>query len=271
MSSFFNALFASVLTLFAGEPPRATTYGGHFAGGVAPIVVNQNLARKNRQLNFEAYAVLYSGISRTPVWSAEHLSAKRITAARELQRKNTFHAEQRLPVDERAELEDYVRSGFDRGHMSPSGDMPSASAQYDSFSLANIIPQHPKNNQILWQGIEDVTRNTVMREGDLYVVTGPLFEGEALQRLNGRVLVPTAVFKAIYSPGRNSAGAYVARNAPGMSYQTLSIAELEVRSGINIFPSLTQGVKSVKMSLPVPTPYNGRGREKPTETEFLPD
>ena len=40
------------------------------------------------------------------------------------------------------------------------------------------------------------------------MVTGPIFEGSSLQRINGRVLVPTFVFKAIYDPIRNEAGAY---------------------------------------------------------------
>jgi len=271
MSSFVTAVFASLLELLGAPATPTTPQGSHFAGNAAPIVINQNLDRKTRQLDFEEFAVLHSGVSRTPIWSAEHLTVKRLEAAHEIKRKNTFHAQQSLPADERAELSDYVRSGYDRGHLSPAGDMSTISGQHESFSLANIIPQHPKNNQILWQGIEDATRNTVMREGEVYVVTGPLFEGEALQRLNGRVLVPTAVFKAIYNPAQGQAGAYVAANAPGLSYQTLSISELQARSGIDVFPALSEEIKSRKMRLPVPTPYNSRGRNTPIETDFLPN
>lgn len=271
MATLSTVVLASVLELLGSPGGTATPHHGHFAGDLAPIVVKQNLRRESTLIEYREFAVLHSGLSRTPIWSAEHLTTERIEAARELKRKNTFHAEQRLAVDQRAELDDYSHSGYDRGHMSPSGDMATASGQHESFSLANMIPQHPKNNQILWQGIEDATRNAVMRDGEVYVVTGPLFEGQALKRLNGRVLVPTAIFKAIYSPARGQAGAYVTSNAPGLSYQTLSIAELQTRSGINVFPALPEAIRVQKMRMPVPTPYNNRGRNVPVEVESLPN
>lgn len=266
MHIFVKLAVAATLVLSAIESVGAPAIE-HFAGNAAPVVINRNLAQRTRQIVYEGYAVLHSGVSRTALWSAEHLTASRIDAARAMKRKNAFHAEERLPPDERAELSDYARSGYDRGHLSPSGDMPTENAQQESFSLANMIPQDPKNNQILWQGIEEATRRAATTEGELYVVTGPLFEGGALQRLNGRVLVPTAVYKAIYAPADSQAGAYVTRNAPGMEYQTVSIAELESRSGINLFPSLPQKIKSVKMRLPVPIPHGGRGKNKPVEVE----
>ena len=129
-----------------------------------------------------------------------------------------------------------------------------------------MIPQIPKNNQILWEGIEEATRMLAQADGEVYVVTGPIFEGSALERLNGRVLVPTSVFKAIYDPVRKTAGAYVTPNASGMEYQTLSITDLEKRTGIDVFPKLSPEIKATKMSLPVPTPHGfKKSRKAPTE------
>jgi len=242
--------------------PNASECADHFASGAAPELVAEKLRDKTRLLCFEGFAVMHSGVSRTPLWSAEFLTAPRLGQARMMKRKNAYHEERRLPFWQRAELDDYVRSGFDRGHLSPSGNMTTDREQYESFSLANIIPQHPRNNQVLWEGIEHSTRELVFERGTLYVVTGPIFEGEMLERLNGRVLVPSHVFKAIYDPARGEAGAYVATNAAGLNYQVMSIDALEKRIGIKLFPKLRADVKAVAMSLPRPQPYKYRSQGK---------
>ncbi|MDQ9171998.1 DNA/RNA non-specific endonuclease [Oxalobacteraceae bacterium R-40] len=252
--------------LAACKAPTPPTCNDHFAGGAAPVITSESLAKKTVQLCYEEFAVGHSGISRTPLWSAEHLTAEQIQAARGLKRKNAFHAEDKLPEADRAELADYVRSGYDRGHLAPNGDMDSETAQQESFSLANIIPQHPKNNQRIWAAIEEAVRDYTEVEGQVYIVTGPIFEGESLKRLNGRVLIPTSVYKAIYHPGRKVAGAYVTRNAPGDTYETLSIAELETRIKINVFPSLAPEVKAAAMELPKPV-IRSRNRNKSPSTE----
>jgi endonuclease G len=241
----------------------------HFAGGDAPEFINEKLVEHTAQLCFEAYAVMHSGISRTPLWSAEHLSRNRLNKAEAMTRRNTFHAEEQLPEDNRAELRDYAHSGFDRGHMSPSGDMPTASAQYESFSLANIIPQNANNNQNLWANIEEQTRDLASRRGELYVISGPMFEGSSIQRINGRVLVPTHVFKAVYDPKRRQGGAYIAPNEPGKDYQTVSIAELEKRVNINLFPDVPADIKHSKMDLPSPASRKSGSQRSNEDQEFI--
>ena len=71
-------------------------------------------------------------------------------AAHEMPREGQFHPDDRLPVADQAQFEDYRRSGYDRGHMTPSGDMPDETAQQQSFSLANMVPQTPDLNRGIW-------------------------------------------------------------------------------------------------------------------------
>ena len=253
-AAFRAALALSVLlsAALSAAPAAAAGCPEHFAGGSEPALVDPRRATRARELCFRAYAVLHSGLTRTPLWSAEHLTAERVEAARGVERTNLFHAEERLPPDERAELADYARSGYDRGHLAPSGDMPDERSQAESFSLANMVPQARKLNAGLWAAIEIAVRQRVRRGGDLYIVTGPIFQGGDLRALRGRVVVPTAVFKAVYDPERGTAGAYLAPNRDDADWEAVSIARLRELSGIDVFPSLPEETKAAAPRLPKP-------------------
>src|SRR3954454_15225265 len=229
----------------------------HFAGGISPALLKPQLAQRTQALCYEQFAVLHSGIVRTPLWSAEHLTRDRVEAASQLKRSNSFHRETRLPPQNRAALADYARSGYDRGHMSPSGDMATPNAQYESFSLANMIPQHPCNNEVLWEGIESAVRDLASTEDEIYVVTGPIYEGTDIPFLNGRVGVPSQIYKALFDPARRAAAAYVTPNADGMDWQAISIDQLAQITGIDPFPALPAKVKAVATPLPTPQPHFG--------------
>lgn len=209
--------------------------------------------------------MLHSGLTRTPLWSAEHLTRMDVEAARQLPREGTFHSEPALPSDEAAYPTDYRRSGYDRGHMSPNGDMSTPEAQQQSFSLANMIPQAPKLNRVLWEGIENAVRNWATRAGDVYVVTGPVFQGASLQMIGGRVLVPTLVFKAVYDPGSGQAGVYLCRNTDDSSYEAIPVDQLTAMIGIDVFPGVPAAVKMRVIALLSPTPHYAGGRGGKTE------
>jgi endonuclease G len=244
----------------ASSPALAATTScpEHFASGKAPDIARPALAAQVSALCFEGYAVLHSGVSRTPLAVAEHLTRTRMAAARETQREGNFHEEQQLPPDERARLADYARSGFDRGHMAPAGDMGTATSMAESFSLANMVPQNSGSNRCLWEGIESSVRRLAADVSDVYVVTGPVFAGDTLQRINGRVLVPTSLFKAVYVP-RRGAAAYVVENAPGMAWRAVSMAELREIAGIEVFPGVAAATRDRLLALPEPQPNNVRG------------
>ena len=241
----------------------------HFAGGVEPRSITAPATERPHLLCFTSYAVLESGATRTAVWSAESLTRDHILAARELTRDNTFHAEEAIAHDDRAELGDYARSGWDRGHMTPSGDMPDVQSQAESFSLANMIPQAPKNNRRLWEHIEASTRRLAQSEGQVYVVTGPGYTSAKPNLLNDRVRIPDLVWKAVYVPDRG-AGAYVVRNDAGHDYALVSIVEITRITGVDPFPGLDASMRSTTYGLPSPTPHQGEGKDvQVAETTLL--
>ena len=252
MRRFLPACLVLLAALLPAIATAATACPGHYALGQPPVIVKESLKARTKELCFRAFAVMHSGVSRTPLWAAEHLVRDNIRDAEALTRRDSFHAEERLPAADRAELSDYARSGFDRGHLAPNGDMPDPESQAESFSLANMVPQVHTNNAGVWAGIESAVRQLAVREGEVYVVSGPAFIGGDIQSLQGRVLVPTHLWKAVYSPQRQQAGAYLITNDETTTYSTLSIAELERMVGIRVLPGVEPRVREAAMELPAP-------------------
>jgi endonuclease G, mitochondrial len=242
-------------TLFSVLLSAASTQcGGIYLNNQAPDILNQNLTPKTKELCYSFFAVTHSAQTRTPLWSAEHLT--RVSLQSKIERADDFHPEERLSHDARAELEDYSGTGMDRGHLSPAADMPSAQAMHESFALSNMIPQNSTNNRGIWSAIEGATRHLANTQGGLYVITGPLFTGDTLQRLKGRVMIPTQIYKAIYDPSTGQGAAYLTNNSAGNDYKVVSIAQIEKLSGIKLFPTMSATAKQTAMSLPAPRMYD---------------
>jgi endonuclease G len=116
-----------------------------------------------RELCFDEFAVFYSAYYKRPIYSIEKLDKARLSQEH-LKRTNQFYEEARLPSKERAHLDDYKNSGYDRGHNAPSGDMTNERAMAQSFSLANMMPQAPENNRGIWaKNVEGPTRKYALR------------------------------------------------------------------------------------------------------------
>ncbi|NRR32297.1 DNA/RNA non-specific endonuclease [Oxalobacteraceae bacterium] len=245
--------FLSRAALTGGLLLSALAHAGgcpaHYVDGRLPEIRNQKMLSATQELCYGVFGVMHSGLTRTPLWSAEHLTADNVTAASDLSRENSFHAEQQLPAGQRAELSDYARSGFDRGHMAPNGDMPDRSSQHESFTLANMVPQNGENNRHIWAGIEGAVRKLTKKEGDLYVITGPAFIGGDVQKI-GNVLVPSHLYKLVYSPRQRAGAAYFIENKATSDYEMLTVAQLESRIGIDLLPSLSAQQKTTLLRLP---------------------
>lgn len=222
-----------------------------FYGGIYPEFINTKLSDKTQALCMDGFAVMYSGVSRTPLWSAEYLDRTRLQQAKQIDREDSFHEESRLPKSMRASLSDYSGSGYDRGHLSPNGDMATRSQQYDSFSLANIAPQSPRNNRYIWRNIESATRYLTQQYGDAYTITGVAFTDKKTKQLADRVLVPSHFFKAVYIPAINQAGVYYAPNDESERIEVISVDELADKIGIDVLPVLDAKIKSQAFDLPL--------------------
>ena len=241
ISMFKKILFALSFALILGVDVEAKEFAECrqlFPKGQIPLVPNQ-AALQLRDLCFSSFAVMHSGRSRTPLYVVERLNKDILIAAKSNQRSTKFYAEARLPVEERAELADYKHSGFDRGHMASAGDMDTSEAMAQSFSLSNMVPQAPINNRKAWSSIETATRKYVMRaQGDVFVMTGPVF-GQAPKTVNsGRMWVPDYLFKLVYDPNTGRSWAHWIENTDeARPRKPISYAELVSRTGIQFLPN----------------------------------
>ena len=208
----------------------AISHGTAFAGGFADcpqFFVHSPPAitgfAKLRELCFSEFAVLHSGETKTPIYVAQRLNAQALEDGRELKRSNRFYPEARLPSAERSELQDYKDSGWSRGHMAPAGDMSTPEGKAQSFSLANVVPQDASHNSGAWSKIEQDTRRYVRRaKGDVFILTGPLFDGSTERIGANGVLVPTGIFKMVNDPIAGKCWVHVHRN----SFEQQAVAPL---------------------------------------------
>jgi DNA/RNA endonuclease G, NUC1 len=225
----------------------ATSCPQHYFSGQEPGLTIP--LQQNREICYTVFATGYSDATRTAFYSAEHLIKKNVLSAKKLKREDSFHEDPNLPESAQAKLTDYKGSGFDRGHLAPNADMPTKQAQYESFSLANMVPQLHVNNAGIWSEIESTVRNMATTYGDVYVVTGGLYNAST-QKIKNRIPVPNALFKAVYVPKMKEAGVFISDNNSSGSYKVISVNQLKKLSGIDVFPSLPNQKKELAMELP---------------------
>lgn len=195
---------------------RSSTFDGCrqlFPGGRPIPLTLVSADWQPRGLCSDSFAVLYSGKSKTPLVVVERLSRQQIDDADE-KRTNEFFPDPRLPAAERAYLDDYKGSGFDRGHMAAAGNAPTPTAMAQSFALSNMVPQDATHNRKVWRKVEIDTRKYARRaQGDVFVFTGPLFDHGHATIGRNKVWVPTRIFKLVYDEATGRAWAHVLPNS----------------------------------------------------------
>ena len=239
--ALFSFLLALVFTATSHASENFSSCLQFFANGKPPVVAHR---LTDQALCYDAFAILHSGESKTAVFVAEKLNKASVADAHE-KRTNRFFPDARLRSAERAMLDDYKGSGFDRGHMAPAGDMPTAQSMAQSFSLANIVTQAPEHNRGAWaRSVEAATRKYAARAtGNVYVLTGPVFEPSIAQSPSigaGHVHVPKYLFKLVYDQDKNRAWAHWHLNDDATrGSRPISYPELVKRTGIDFLPGVS--------------------------------
>lgn len=182
MRKFLTVLFLSLQAVFVFSAEHLQLYG-------IPSETDLLLERKG-------FALGYSYKYRQAMWVCYSLTREQLLKE-QVKRSNKFQADPDIPFCP-VQPGDYTKTGYDRGHLAPAADMTySFDTMLQSFFMSNICPQIPGCNRGIWKRIENQTRKWALKEGSLYIITGPIFRGS--EKLLGKtdIPIPTGFYKVI--------------------------------------------------------------------------
>jgi endonuclease G len=211
-----------------------------FAGDQPPV------AKDAVTVTFDGFAVGYVKAWGEPAWSAQHETADSIAQAAKTTRSGSFYACTLPDGSKSVSPKVYAKSGYDLGHQTEAA---SQVVKPPTFGTCNMSPQKPNLNRKVWAGIEAAVRNLAVKDGEVYVVTGPVIP-DGPQRLGGVVDVPSHSWKAVYDP-KSGAAAYLCQNTDMPVCSEESVAALQI--GFDPFPGLPADVKATAITPPQPT------------------
>lgn len=182
------------------------------------------------------YITGYSGYLHIPLWVAYKMTAKQLST--NLPRKNCFRRDIRLSDRHSSFCVNYYRSGYDRGHMAPSGDFNfDRFAEQDTYVLSNIAPQsrYFNRNPGLWYKAESLFREWTFLYKSVYVMSGSIFDADNdglrdndnqtkrwTKNQKGGVAIPTHFYKIIIRCIKNDTLSYNISGCNGGSLEALS-------------------------------------------------
>jgi endonuclease G len=143
---------------------------------------------------------------------------------------------------------DYMKTGYDRGHLCPAADMSfSLQSMSESFYFSNISPQVPNFNRGVWSNLEEQVRDWVKEKDSLYIVTGPIFLNVQGYIGQNRIAVPGYFYKIVYSPRDREMIGFVLPNKKGnsnnLSKYIYSVDYIEVITKIDFFHNIPDSLQ----------------------------
>ena len=141
------------------------------------------------------YTSHYSKSKKYPVMVEWWETKAKIACATPLPRKDNFKPDPLLPTETDL-VNDYVGSGYDRGHLMPakSNQCQTQSVQDECFYFSNMAAQTHRLNAGDWKSLETLTREIAAREDSVHIWAGNVGE---IKRI-GKVAVPKQCWKVVY-------------------------------------------------------------------------
>lgn len=160
-----------------------------------PSNATADIANENDYLMYKPqYTLSYNRSKATANWVAWRLDSSWIGGA---QRQDDYRPDASLPAGwYQVQNSDYSGSGYNRGHMCPSGDRTnSVENNSATFLMTNMVPQISENNQGPWEEFETYCRSLAAQGNEIYIYSGPA--GNIGTIAQGRIVVPAYTWKVV--------------------------------------------------------------------------
>jgi len=193
----------------------------------------------------QAYLVGYDPIAKLPRYVTYTLLPQNALGC--VARTNAFASDQSVPNG--ATPDDYAGTGYDKGHMSPDGDLSwDIQVEYESFLMTNMSPQAGSLNRGIWKLLETSIRGWAVQLNQPFTVyVGSIYDAKD-KKIGKGVVVPHAFYKIIVNNSTGQvAGWMFPHNSPypnlgnDLTKFRVSIAQIERIADVNFgFPTKAQ-------------------------------
>ena len=142
----------------------------------------------------EAYLVAYDAPAKIPVYVAYTLKPENALGC--FPRTNAFVAD--ASIKDGAKPDDYVGTGYDKGHAAPDGDLSySQQVEYESFLMTNMYPQAGSLNRGIWKLLETSIRGWAVQRNQAFTIYVGAYYSASNEKIGNGVIVPHGYYKIV--------------------------------------------------------------------------
>lgn len=253
---FLAILFSSCATKQQDFLPKKAVDNVHTFSEVS-LVENGIAPAEIIMLDHKYFKIAYNPKRRLAQYVTYQLSAE------QLKNKNASRANKFIPDPILLKRKisyvvtaEYVRTGYDRGHLAPSADFAWSQEANDlTFVMSNMAPQLPNLNRDAWKRLEDKVRKWACGEEKITIITGPVLK-DGLTRLKSGLEIPQDFFKIVIdeTPPKKIISFLYHQDDKGnvLANRVVPVNKLEVVTGLSFnkeFPKLKNEMLRMPASL----------------------
>ena len=205
-------------------------------------------------IHYSNYSVSFCENIKMSEWTIYYSTKERLLG--NLPRQNNYRQDSSLK-DRDANLNFYVKSGYDRGHLVPASDMRyDEIAMSESFYMTNVVPQSPAFNRGIFRKLEKRFREWVNEFDSIVIITG-FIKSDIKEYINGQIRsdspdsslipVPNLFYKVFFDIEENRAISFILPNGKSNSSDLLDyvvpIDSLERITGLDFFYKMPETIE----------------------------